>query len=52
MSEEFRLDHIIYFQNTFVTKHINIIIDSFVSSFILRSIFINCKCMHAIGIFY
>ena len=39
MSEKFRLDRKICFQNTFYTKCINVIIDSIGPSFILRSIF-------------
>ena len=38
MSEKFSLDRKIGFQNTFYTKCINVIIDSFGPSFILRSI--------------
>ena len=38
MSEKFRLDHKICFQNMFYTKCINVIIDSIVSLIILRSI--------------
>ena len=38
MSEKFRLDRKIGFQNTFYTKCINIIIDSIGPSIILRSI--------------
>ena len=38
MSEKFRLDRKIGFQNTFYTININIIIDSIGSSIILRSI--------------
>ena len=40
MSEKFRLDRKIGFQNTFYTKCINVIIDSIGPSIILRSIFI------------
>ena len=44
MSEKFRLDRKIGFQNTFYTKCINVIIDSIGPSIILRSIFhINTK---------
>ena len=39
MSEKFRLDRKIRFQNTFYTKCINVIIDSIGPSIILRSIF-------------
>ena len=39
MSEKFRLDHKIGFQNTFYTKCINFIIDSIGPSIILRSIY-------------
>ena len=39
MSEKFRLDRKIGFQNTFYTKCINVIIDSIGPSIILRSIF-------------
>ena len=39
MSEKFRLDHKIGFQNTFNTKCINVIIDSIGPSIILRSIY-------------
>ena len=38
MSEKFRLDRKIGFQNTFYTKCINVIIDSIGPSIILRSI--------------
>ena len=38
MSEKFRLDRKICFQNTFYTKCINVIIDSIGPSIILRSI--------------
>ena len=38
MSEKFRIDHKIGFQNTFYTKCINVIIDSIGPSIILRSI--------------
>ena len=41
MSEKFRLDRKIGFQNTFYTKCINVIIDSIGPSIILRSIFKN-----------
>ena len=41
MSEKFRLDRKIGFQNTFYTKCINVIIDSIGPSIILRSIFLN-----------
>ena len=40
MSEKFRLDRKIRFQNTFYTKCINVIIDSIGPSIILRSIYI------------
>ena len=40
MSEKFRLDRKIGFRNTFLTKCITVIIDSFGPSIILRSIFI------------
>ena len=39
MSEQFRLDRKIGFQNTFYTKSINVIIDSIGPSIILRSIY-------------
>ena len=39
MSEQFRLDRKIVFQNTFYTKCINIIIEGIGPSIILRSIF-------------
>ena len=39
MSEKFRLDHKIGFQNTFYTKCINVIIASIGPSIILRSIY-------------
>ena len=39
MSEKFRLDRRIGFQNTFYTKCINVIIDSIGPSIILRSIY-------------
>ena len=39
MSEKFKLDRKISFQNTFYTKCINVIIDSFGPSIILRSIY-------------
>ena len=39
MSEKFKLDRKIGFQNTFYTKCINVIIDSIGPSIILRSIF-------------
>ena len=39
LSEKFRLDCKIGFQNTFYTKFINVIIDSIGPSIILRSIF-------------
>ena len=38
MSEKFRLDRKIGFQNTFYTKSINVIIDSIGPSIILKSI--------------
>ena len=41
MSEKFRLDRKIDFQNMFYTKCINVIIDSIGPSIILRSIFFN-----------
>ena len=40
MSEKFRLDRKISFQNTFYTKSINVIINSIGPSIILRSIFV------------
>ena len=40
MSEKFRLDRKIGFQNTFYTKCINVIIESIGPSIILRSIYI------------
>ena len=39
MSENFRIDRKIGFQNTFYTKCINVIIDSIGPSIILRSIY-------------
>ena len=39
MSEKFKLDRKIGFQNTFYTKCINVIIDSIGPSIILRSIY-------------
>ena len=42
MSEKFRLDRKIGFQNTFYPKCINVIIDSIGPSIILRSIYTNC----------
>ena len=39
MSEKFRLDRKIGFQNTFYTKFIDVIIDSIGTSIILRSIY-------------
>ena len=39
MSEKFRLDRKIGFQNTFYKKCLNVIIDSIGASIILRSIF-------------
>ena len=41
MSEKFRIDRKIGFQNTFYTKCINVIIDSIGPSIILRSIYLN-----------
>ena len=41
MSEKFRLDRKVGFQNTFYTKCINVIIDSIGPSIILRSIYID-----------
>ena len=41
MSEKFRLDRKIGFQNTFYIKCINVIIDSIGPSIILRSIFMH-----------
>ena len=41
MSEKFRLDRKIDFQNTFYTKRINVIIDSIGPSIILRSRFVS-----------
>ena len=43
MSEKFRLDRKIVFQNTFYTRCINIIIDSIGPSIILRSIYEGLK---------
>ena len=43
MSEKFRRDRTIGFQNTFYTKCINIFIDSSGPSIILRSIYLNYK---------
>ena len=43
MSDKFRLDCRIGFQNTFYTKYINVIIDSIGPSIILRSIFLLIK---------
>ena len=40
MSEKLRLDRKIGFRNTFYTKRINVIIDSFGPSIILRSIYL------------
>ena len=40
MSEKIRLDRKIGFRNTFYTKCINVIIDSFGPSIILRSIYL------------
>ena len=58
MSEKFRLDRKIDFQNTFYTKCINVIIDSIGPSIILRSIvseydwenttITNCRQIHGI----
>ena len=42
MSQKFRLDRKIGFQNTFYTKCINVIIDSIGPSIILRSIYLSC----------
>ena len=47
MSEKFRLDRKIGFQNTFYTKCINDIIDSIGPSIILRSIFQMMIPMHS-----
>ena len=41
MSEKFRPDRKISFQNTYYTKRINVIIESIGPSIILRSIFTN-----------
>ena len=46
MSEKFRLDRKIGFQNTFYTKCINVIIDSIGPSIILRSILLKTKTNH------
>ena len=46
MSEKFRLDRKIGFQNTFFTKCITIIIDSIGPSIILWSIFNACMDFH------
>ena len=43
MSEKFRLDSKIGFQNTFYTKYINVIIDNIGPSIILRSIYTEPK---------
>ena len=43
MSDKFRLDSRIGFQNTFYTKYINVIIDSIGPSIILRSIYTKLK---------
>ena len=45
MSEKFRLDSKIGFQNTFYTKCINVIIDSIGPSIILRSIVLNTSAV-------
>ena len=45
MSEKFRLDRKIGFQNMFYTKCINVIIDSIGPSIILRSIYIAQKSL-------
>ena len=47
ISEKFRLDRKIVFQNTFYTKCINVIIDSIGPSIILRSIFQHGKYLEA-----
>ena len=46
MSEKFRIDHKIGFQNTFYTKCINVIFDIIGPSIILRSIFISLISLH------
>ena len=46
MSDKFRLDRKIGFQNTFYTKCLNVIIDSIGPSIILRSIVIRDACMY------
>ena len=45
MSEKIRLDRKIGFQNMFYTKSINVIIDSFGPSIILRYIYIYCAAI-------
>ena len=45
MSEKFRLDRKICFQNMFYTKCINVIIDSIGPSIILRSIYLGDNCI-------
>ena len=48
LSEKFRQDRKIDFQNTFYTKCLNVIIDSIGPSIILRSIYCYCKCSVAL----
>ena len=48
MSEKFRLDRKIGFQNTFYTKCINVIIDSIGPSIILRSIYSLLVILHVV----
>ena len=48
MSEKFRLDRNIGFQNTFYTKCINVIIDSIGPSIILSSIYSLLVILHVV----
>ena len=48
MSEKFRLDRKIGFQNTFYTKCINVIFDSIGPSIILRSIYSLLVILHVV----
>ena len=51
MSEKFRLDRKIGFQNTFYTKCINVVIDSIGPSIILRSILsTSCALIRSCGL--
>ena len=52
MSEKFRIDRKIGFQNTFYTKCINVIIDNIGPSIILRSIFQSKKEGKENALFY